>query len=194
MMVMDQAFSIIMTGTGIVALAGIVVNNNIVLIDTYQEYSAYMPRIEAIVRTAEDRIRPVLLTTITTMAGLAPMMFGLSLDFIQGGYSIDSPTALWWKQLATAVVFGLGIATVLTLVFTPSLLAIRIWLTTYLRWIAQGLKALSLGRASRAAQDMALQRAARKLKAPEIIWDDDTPDVAGFNVVSSDRPNIKAAE
>ncbi len=78
MLVMDQAFSIIMTGTGIVALAGIVVNNNIVLIDTYQEYARYMPRIEAIIRTAEDRIRPVLLTTITTMAGLAPMMFGLS--------------------------------------------------------------------------------------------------------------------
>jgi hypothetical protein len=75
-----KAFSIIMTGTGIVALAGIVVNNNIVLIDTYQEYSRYMPRIEAIIRTAEARIRPVLLTTITTMAGLAPMMFGLSLD------------------------------------------------------------------------------------------------------------------
>ncbi|MEC8795576.1 MAG: efflux RND transporter permease subunit, partial [Pseudomonadota bacterium] len=108
MMVMDQSFSIIMTGTGIVALAGIVVNNNIVLIDTYQEFSAYMPRIEAIVRTAEQRIRPVLLTTVTTMAGLASMMYGLSFDFINGGYSIDSPTALWWKQLATAVVFGLG--------------------------------------------------------------------------------------
>jgi multidrug efflux pump len=91
-----------------VALAGIVVNNNIVLIDTYQEYSRYMPRIEAITRTAEARIRPVLLTTITTMAGLAPMMFGLSLDFFGGGYTVDSPTALWWKQLATAVVFGLG--------------------------------------------------------------------------------------
>jgi multidrug efflux pump len=100
MLVMQQPFSVIMTGTGIVALAGIVVNNNIVLIDTYQEFSQTMPRIEAIIRTAEQRIRPVLLTTITTMAGLAPMMFGLSLDFISGGYSIDSPTALWWKQLA----------------------------------------------------------------------------------------------
>ena len=123
--VMNQPFSIIMTGTGIVALAGIVVNNNIVLIDTYQEYARYMPRIEAIIRTAEVRIRPVLLTSITTMAGLTPMMFGLSLDFFGGGYSLDSPTALWWKQLATAVVFGLGIATVLTLVFTPSALALR---------------------------------------------------------------------
>ena len=136
MLVMDQAFSIIMTGTGIVALAGIVVNNNIILIDTYQEYSQYMPRAEAITRTAEDRIRPVLLTTITTMAGLAPMMFGLSLDFMNGGYSIDSPTALWWKQLATAVVFGLGIATMLTLVFTPSMLAVRVWFTTYVLWLS----------------------------------------------------------
>ena len=126
MLVMQQPFSVIMTGTGIVALAGIVVNNNIVLIDTYQEFSKYLPRIEAIIRTAEQRIRPVLLTTITTMAGLAPMMFGLSLNFINGGYSVDSPTSLWWKQLATAVVFGLGIATMLTLVFTPSLLALRI--------------------------------------------------------------------
>lgn len=173
MLVMDQTFSIIMTGTGIVALAGIVVNNNIVLIDTYQEYSAYMPRIEAIVRTAEDRIRPVLLTTITTMAGLAPMMFGLSLDFIVGGYSIDSPTALWWKQLATAVVFGLGIATVLTLIFTPSMLALRVWVSTYIAWIARALGALSMGRASRAAQDWALQGAARKVKSPELIWPED---------------------
>ncbi|MCE8009594.1 efflux RND transporter permease subunit [Aestuariivita sp.] len=173
MMVMQQPFSIIMTGTGIVALAGIVVNNNIVLIDTYQEYSRYMPRIEAIVRTAEARIRPVLLTTITTMAGLAPMMFGLSLDFINGGYSINSPTALWWKQLATAVVFGLGVATVLTLVVTPSLLALRIWIVTYLTWIARALARLSLGRSSRAAQDWALQRAARRLTLPEIIWEDE---------------------
>ena len=170
MLVMDQTFSIIMTGTGIVALAGIVVNNNIVLIDTFQEYSAYMPRIEAIIRTAEDRIRPVLLTTITTMAGLAPMMFGLSLDFFAGGYSIDSPTALWWKQLATAVVFGLGVATVLTLVVTPSLLALRVWFWTYVRWFAQLLARLSFGRGSRAAEDWALRRAARRTKAPELIW------------------------
>ncbi|WP_439124527.1 efflux RND transporter permease subunit [Marivita sp.] len=173
MLVMDQTFSIIMTGTGIVALAGIVVNNNIVLIDTYQEYSRYMPRTEAIVRTAEDRIRPVLLTTITTMAGLAPMMFGLSLDFFGGGYSIDSPTALWWKQLATAVVFGLGIATVLTLVFTPSMLALRVWFTTYALWVFRLLARLGGGRASRAGRDWALQRAARQLKSPTILWEED---------------------
>jgi multidrug efflux pump len=173
MLVMDQPFSIIMTGTGIVALAGIVVNNNIVLIDTFQEYARYMPQIEAITRTAQDRIRPVLLTTITTMAGLAPMMFGLSLDFVNGGYAFDSPTALWWKQLATAVVFGLGIATVLTLVFTPAMLALRVWLGTYALWGAQLLAKLSLGRSSRAAQDWALARTASRLAHSEIVWPDE---------------------
>ncbi len=173
MLVMDQSFSIIMTGTGIVALAGIVVNNNIILIDTYQEYSQYMPRSEAITRTAESRIRPVLLTTITTMAGLAPMMFGLSLDFFAGGYSIDSPTALWWKQLATAVVFGLGIATVLTLVFTPAMLALRVWITTYALWIARVFARFSMGRSSRAAQDWALRRQAKKVRTPEFVWTED---------------------
>ncbi|TNF20428.1 MAG: efflux RND transporter permease subunit [Rhodobacteraceae bacterium] len=177
MLVMDQTFSIIMTGTGIVALAGIVVNNNIVLIDTYMEYERYMPRIEAIVRTAEDRIRPVLLTTITTMAGLTPMMLGLSLDFWAGGYSLDSPTALWWKQLATAVVFGLGIATVLTLVFTPAMLAMRVWFWTYVFWIARLLARLGSGRSSRAARDWALDRKARRIRHPEILWvDDPAPD------------------
>ncbi|MFO7772036.1 MAG: efflux RND transporter permease subunit, partial [Roseovarius gahaiensis] len=188
MLVMNQPFSIIMTGTGIVALAGIVVNNNIVLIDTYQEYSRYMPRVEAITRTAEARIRPVLLTTITTMAGLAPMMFGLSLDFINGGYAFNSPTSLWWKQLATAVVFGLGIATMLTLVFTPSMLALRIWAGTYVLWMSRGLAALSMGRASRAAQDWALQTAAGKVKAPEILWPIEQMDGDGGQTVQ--RPSL----
>ncbi|HAR53975.1 MAG TPA: acriflavine resistance protein B, partial [Roseovarius nubinhibens] len=195
MMVMNQPFSIIMTGTGIVALAGIVVNNNIVLIDTYQEYSRYMPRIEAITRTAEARIRPVLLTTITTMAGLTPMMFGLSLDFVNGGYSFDSPTALWWKQLATAVVFGLGIATVLTLIFTPSMLALRVWATTYLIWLSRLLAALSLGRASRAARDLALDRAARRTPPPEILWSEHvTVGTPPTPLVSAAKTPLNAAE
>ena len=188
MLVMQQPFSIIMTGTGIVALAGIVVNNNIVLIDTYQEYARVMPRVEAITRTAQDRIRPVLLTTITTMAGLAPMMLGLSLDFANGGYSIDSPTALWWKQLATAVVFGLGIATVLTLVVTPSMLAARVWATTYVVWLAELLAKMSMGRASRAARDWALQREAARSVSTEILWDFDDPPA------TTSQQTLRAAE
>jgi multidrug efflux pump len=186
MLVMGQYFSVIMTGVGIVALAGIVVNNNIVLIDTYQEYARVMPKIEAIIRTAEDRIRPVLLTTITTMAGLTPMMFGLSLDFINGGYSVNSPTALWWINLATAVVFGLGIATVLTLVFTPSMLALRVWFWTYFMAGTHLMARMSLGEASRSAQDWALARQAKKVKGPTILWEEDeTP---------PQTPNLRAAE
>ncbi|MEM9780895.1 MAG: efflux RND transporter permease subunit [Pseudomonadota bacterium] len=129
-LVMGQSFSIIMTGVGIVALAGIVVNNNIVLIDTFQEFSKRLPVLEAIVRTAEDRIRPVMLTTITTMAGLTPMMFALSLDFGAGTITSGAPSALMWVQLATAVVWGLGFATLLTLVVTPAALAARAWATS----------------------------------------------------------------
>ncbi|MBT8410804.1 MAG: AcrB/AcrD/AcrF family protein, partial [Octadecabacter sp.] len=120
--------------------------------------------------------------------GLAPMMFGLSLNFFGGGYSIDSPTSLWWKQLATAVVFGLGIATVLTLVFTPSMLALRVWVTTYARWLAQLLAKMSMGKSSRAAQDWALSREAKRVRAPEIIWDD--PDDVTMPVTAP----LKAAE
>ncbi|MHC0054962.1 efflux RND transporter permease subunit [Actibacterium sp. D379-3] len=188
MMVMGQPFSIIMTGTGVVALAGIVVNNNIMLIDTYQEFSRYMPRIEAIIRTVEERIRPVLLTTVTTMAGLASMMFGLSFDFVNGGYSVNSPTALWWTQLATAVVFGLGIATVLTLIFTPSMLALRVWFWSGAYGSVRRLTALSLGQGSRAARDIALHRATRSTRAPEILWEEDIADPVPADPDQIDEP------
>ena len=170
MLVMDQTFSIIMTGTGIVALAGIVVNNNIVLIDTYSEYSHYMPKLEAIVRTAEVRIRPVLLTTITTMAGLTPMMFGLSLDFINGGYTLDSPTALWWKQLATAVVFGLGVSTFLTLFLTPALLALRVWVAAGVYASANRLLSFGLGKNSKNSRDIVLAGLTKNISNPVLLW------------------------
>ncbi|WP_299817303.1 efflux RND transporter permease subunit [uncultured Jannaschia sp.] len=204
MLVMDQQFSVIMTGTGIVALAGIVVNNNIVLIDTYQDYARYMPRLEAITRTAEDRIRPVLLTTLTTMAGLAPMMFGLSFDFVGGGYTIGSPTALWWIQLATAVVWGLGVATVLTLVLTPALLAARVWLAVYLRAVFRLAGRIGLGRASRTGADWMLRREARRIAMPTLLWAEDgadRSDVSGagdstFALITDRRgpPPLRAAE
>ena len=174
MLVMGQPFSTIMTGVGIVALAGIVVNNNIILIDTFQDYARQMDPLEAVIRTVETRIRPVALTTITTMAGLAPMMFGLSLDFISGGYSIDSPTALWWKQLATSVVFGLGIATMLTLVFTPAMLALRIWIERGAYAGARAVMRKLTGRDPHAkSQALAAQIAAQGGgHATEIVWAD----------------------
>ncbi|PHS27855.1 MAG: transporter [Robiginitomaculum sp.] len=115
--------SVLMVGTGVVALAGIVVNNNIVLIDTYQHMRAlgFAPD-EAVVRTAAQRLRPVLLTTITTILGLLPMVFMINANFIQGKITYGGPAAEWWVPLAATVVWGLGFATLLTLILTPVLL------------------------------------------------------------------------
>ncbi|MEO0993207.1 MAG: efflux RND transporter permease subunit [Pseudomonadota bacterium] len=177
MLVMGQRFSIIMTGTGIVALAGIVVNNNIVLIDTFQDYAKRMNRLEAIVKTAEDRIRPVLLTTVTTMAGLMPMMLATSFDFRSLAWVQGAPTALWWVQLATAVVFGLGTATVLTLVVTPAALALREWITLgayrggRLTWEMLRAALSPAARMGRYWRDRRMARTLRRTPLPEIQWE-----------------------
>lgn len=122
--VSGQYVSVIMTGVGVVALAGIVVNNNIVLIDTYQyQRKKGLPVEEAVVRTAAQRIRPVLLTTITTILGLLPMMFEINVDFPSGVISRGSTTSDWWVLLSSAVVYGLAFSTLLTLILTPVLLA-----------------------------------------------------------------------
>jgi multidrug efflux pump len=124
MMVTGQAFSVIMTGTGIIALAGIVVNNAIVLIDTYHVLLGEgMPVREAVLRTAAQRLRPVMLTTVTTIFGLLPMIFEINLGWFAGSVQLGSLTSNWWVQLATAISFGLAFATLLTLFLTPVLLA-----------------------------------------------------------------------
>jgi multidrug efflux pump len=124
MLMTGQYFSIIMTGTGVVALAGVVVNNSIVLIDTYQiMLGRGMHPVEASLRTAAIRMRPVFLTTATTILGLLPMMFQLNVDFLARTIGIGSMTSAWWVHLSTAMVFGLGFATILTLVLNPVLLA-----------------------------------------------------------------------
>lgn len=171
LLILQQPFSIIMTGVGIVALAGIVVNNNIMLIDTYKEYSKIMPKLEAIVRTTEVRARPVLLTSITTIAGLLPMMFGFAINIVQGGYVVDTPSSLWWKQLASAVVFGLGTATVLTLFVTPSLLAIPIWARKGSYGLFRRAVALVGGRDSFVARDLNLNSSLRRHPGETIFWD-----------------------
>ena len=112
--------SILMLGTGIVALAGIVVNNNIVLIDTYNRLrkDGRSPE-EAAISTAAQRIRPILLTTGTTICGLLPMVFEMSVNFGQGAINFGGSEAEWWVQLATAVVFGLAFSTMMILLVTP---------------------------------------------------------------------------
>lgn len=119
-----QYLSIIMTGTGIVALAGIVVNNNIVLIDTYQHLRRKGLAVEdAVIRTAAQRLRPVMLTTVTTILGLLPMVFELNVNFAAGTITRGSSTSDWWVLLSSAVVYGLAFSTILTLILTPVMLA-----------------------------------------------------------------------
>ena len=129
-----QYVSVIMTGVGIVALAGIVVNNNIVLIDTYQTLRRQGLAPEtAVVRTAAQRLRPVLLTTVTTIIGLLPMVFQLDIDFARGVIGIGNATSDWWVLLSSAIVYGLAFSTLLTLVLTPVLLATPSVLSARLR-------------------------------------------------------------
>ncbi len=124
MMVTGQTFSVIMTGTGIMALAGIVVNNSIVLIDTFNRLKKEVPdRIECVLRTAAQRLRPILLTTVTTMVGLLPMAIQLQINFFDRTITWGGVVSVWWVQMATAIIFGLGFSTLITLVLTPTLLA-----------------------------------------------------------------------
>ena len=151
MVVTGQNFSVIMTGTGVVALAGIVVNNSIVLIDTYQRLrSAGLDRTTAILKTSGQRLRPILLTTVTTMIGLLPMAIQTSVDVVQRTIQIGEPTSAWWVQLSTAIIFGLGFSTLLTLILVPVMLT----LPDYLRntRIAQFIGKWRAGVAAKATQ------------------------------------------
>ena len=118
-----QPFGIVMCGVGVISLAGIVVNNNIILIDTYalMRKRGYEPA-EALLRTGVQRLRPVLLTAGTTILGLIPMVVSMNIDFIGRDLTFGAPSSQWWSQLSTAIAGGLSFATVLTLFFTPALL------------------------------------------------------------------------
>lgn len=117
--------SILLCGTGVLALAGIVVNNNIVLIDTFQNLRREgHDTHEAVVRTAAQRLRPVLLTTITTIVGLMPMALALKADLFAAEFSTKgSSTSDIWAPISYVLVCGLAFSTILTLILTPVLLA-----------------------------------------------------------------------
>ena len=136
LLVTGEPFDIVLTGIGVIALAGIVVNNNIVLIDTFdyikRQRLAGLDRpwtredgMEAILRTGARRLRPVLLTTVTTILGLIPMVLQTNIDLITREISVGAPSTQWWTSLSTAIVFGLAFATLLTLVVTPAALMLR---------------------------------------------------------------------
>lgn len=120
-------FSAILTGVGVVALAGIVVNNNIVLIDTFNYVHAEHPELdipECVVRAASQRLRPVMLTTVTTVFGLLPLACDLSVDIVNRSITAGGQMSTFWGPLSQAIVFGLSFATILTLIATPALLAL----------------------------------------------------------------------
>lgn len=120
-----QAFGIVMVGMGIIALAGIVVNNNIILIDTYNQMrKSGMAAFEAALETGCLRLRPVLLTAITTILGLMPMVLGVNVDLLTPSLGVGAPSTQWWTQLSSAIAGGLAFATVLTLLLTPALLVL----------------------------------------------------------------------
>ncbi len=125
-LIMGKPFGVIMSSVGVITLAGIVVNNNIVLIDTYNVLrSRGELAFDAILRTCAIRLRPVMLTTVTTIVGLMPMVMGVNINLIDRGISIGAPSSQWWTQLASSVAGGLAFATILTLWLTPSLLMIQ---------------------------------------------------------------------
>jgi multidrug efflux pump len=123
LLLMGQPFGVVMAGIGVIANAGVIVNNNIVLIDTYDRLrregvAAY----DAIVETCRERARPVVLTATTAILGVLPIAFGVNIEFLSREITIGAPATQWWINLSTAIVFGLGFATVLTLVVTPAAL------------------------------------------------------------------------
>ncbi len=138
LLVLGNPFSTLLTGVGVVALAGIVVNNNIILIDTFNHVRASHPELDirsVIVRATAQRLRPVLLTTVTTVFGLLPLACGFSVDLLSRSVAVNGEMALFWAPLSQAIVFGLSFATILTLIATPAMLAFptvcREWLSKY---------------------------------------------------------------
>lgn len=125
LIVTETPFGIIMTGIGVISLAGVVVNNAIVLLDyTMQLRERGLGNAESLIAAGRTRLRPVMLTAITTILGLIPMAVGISYDFRSGGWQMASESAEWWGPMAIAVIYGLSIATVLTLVVVPAIVAI----------------------------------------------------------------------
>jgi multidrug efflux pump len=123
LMIMGQPFSVVMTGIGVIALAGVVVNNNIVLIDTYVtlRHEGRL-KIDAILQTCRERARPVVLTALTAILGVLPIAFGLNMELLSHEVTIGAPSTQWWIALSSAIVYGLAFATVLTLIIIPSML------------------------------------------------------------------------
>ena len=127
LLITGKSFSTTMTGISIVTLAGIVVNNNIVLIDTFNKLREEAPHLKKslhIINACKQRLRPIVLTSLTTIFGLLPLAMGVSLDLISRDIVVGSRIVDWWSNLAVSIVFGLGFSTFVTLILTPAVLAL----------------------------------------------------------------------
>jgi multidrug efflux pump len=143
LLIRGEPFGIVMAGIGVIALAGIVVNNNIVLIDTYNDLRrrAGLEPLEAALRTGAQRLRPVVLTVVTTVLGLLPMVLAMNIDLFGRQVAFGAPSTQWWTQLAAAIAGGLVFATILTLILTPSMLVAGERLGARLRRLRFGARA-----------------------------------------------------
>ncbi len=125
LVVMQREFIVIMTGIGIIALAGIVVNNAIVLIDTYQRLRNHYPTPEeAVLKASAQRLRPIIITTTTTVVGMLPLALGLSINILERTIETGSPISFWWKDTAIAISFGLTFSTAITLIILPLMIVL----------------------------------------------------------------------
>ncbi len=156
LLLLGSPFSALLTGVGVVALAGIVVNNNIILIDTFNHVRREHPELDirdVIVRATAQRLRPVLLTTITTVCGLLPLAAGFSIDLAGRSVTAEGEMAMFWAPLSQAIVFGLSFATVLTLVATPALLALPAVVGNFIGGLRKSVASASASMAERPASD-----------------------------------------
>jgi multidrug efflux pump len=129
LLITGQVFSVIMSGLGIVSLAGIIVNNSIVLIDTYNRLKDdEVDPIETIIHSSAQRLRPILLTTATTMIGLTPVALQITIDWFGRSIEFGGLMSAWWVPFSTAVIWGLGFSSLLTLFLIPTLLALPVYL------------------------------------------------------------------
>ncbi|HUH00908.1 MAG TPA: efflux RND transporter permease subunit [Kofleriaceae bacterium] len=119
------AFGVIMTGLGVISLAGVVVNNAIVLLDYVEQLRARgVSFLDALIEAGTARFRPVFLTALTTILGLLPMALGIAVNFSKLTITTGSQTTQFWRPMAVAVIFGLAFATILTLIMVPTMYSI----------------------------------------------------------------------
>ena len=153
LVITNSPFSAILSGVGIIALAGIVVNNSIVLIDTFNQGRKEHPEfdlVRLVTLTGLQRLRPVILTTVTTMIGLLPLASHQSIDFINRTWTSGGNLSTYWVPLAQAIAFGLSFATILTLVVTPALLILPVAaVDTASKWLVRLRRILPWGNPSR---------------------------------------------